>query len=303
MITNFKDFIINLITENLHPELQDVIHDTSYASRAAGIRSTTPMQTKLAKKIRELTNRGEETGIEGNMPKGSSRAYLKIGERVPVTVDGTPTTMATGMKVAIRSALDKFHKKQEYGDRSLGEMQNASENADSFVNAGYRVLEHKDNGNYETNHDGIFPPLVDHDWHTHTWSHVGHVSNVSPSQFKSLTKTPEYPQGISHRDFVDTLNRTHHMNNGRYWENTEEVEAKHNHLSNHPLVRKFTDFHNNMGTSPADYGQIKNMGIWTHPLTGEKHIVARDHGFGKEVEHAYVESRKEIYKNIQNRLM
>jgi hypothetical protein len=33
------------------------------------------------------------------------------------------------------------------------------------------------------------------------------------------------------------------------------------------------------------------MGIWSHPHTGEQHIVARDHGFSENVMKAYKEAR------------
>ena len=59
MITNFKDFLDNVIVESLHPELQDVI---------LGGASNKAKQTQLANKIKELKARGETTGIEGNMP-------------------------------------------------------------------------------------------------------------------------------------------------------------------------------------------------------------------------------------------
>ena len=35
-----------------------------------------------------------------------------------------------------------------------------------------------------------------------------------------------------------------------------------------------------------------NMGVWTHPVSGEQHIVARDHGFNEDVMKAYKEARQ-----------
>ena len=38
--------------------------------------------------------------------------------------------------------------------------------------------------------------------------------------------------------------------------------------------------------------QIKNLGVFEHPVTGEAHIVARDHGYGTDVMHAYSMARR-----------
>jgi len=37
------------------------------------------------------------------------------------------------------------------------------------------------------------------------------------------------------------------------------------------------------------------MGTWTHPHTGEQHIVARDHGYSHEVMGAYKAARRKMY--------
>ena len=100
MIASFKDFMNNIVLESLHPELQDVVN-------SANTRKT--KQSQIAAKIKELTSRGESTGIEGNMPKGSSRAYMKHAEPHNIEVDGTPATMRTGTKVAIKSPIEHFH--------------------------------------------------------------------------------------------------------------------------------------------------------------------------------------------------
>jgi microcompartment protein CcmL/EutN len=59
-IYNFKEFLDNLIIENLHPELQSIVTSSNANKQAA-----------LSKKIKELSSKGESTGIEGNMPQGS----------------------------------------------------------------------------------------------------------------------------------------------------------------------------------------------------------------------------------------
>jgi hypothetical protein len=288
MTTNFTTFLQNIIVENLHPELQNIVKSNN---------TNKSKQSLIATKIKDLTNRGESTGIEGNMPKGSSRAYLKHADKHDAVVDGKKVKLATGTKVAIKSSLDRFHNHKEHDGLSLGAMQNRAENNDHWVNNHYRTLTHDhETGEYHTNHEGIFPPLIVHDEHNHEWAHVGHARDVKDKEFKELTKSKEYPKGISHSDFYHALNRQHEMNNGKYWKGGDEHENHMRHVSEHPLVQKFMDYHNNTGNPTYDYAQIKNLGVWEHP-NGSKHIVARDHGYNTEVMHAYANANKRKYKS------
>ncbi len=133
------------------------------------------------------------------MPEGSSRAYLQHEEPHQIVLDGKPTTIKVGTKIAVRGRLDPYH----FGDSSLGSMQNEAENNDHYVNSNYRIITEGDTkGHYKTNTDkGIFPPLIDHDVQNHEWSHVGHVRDFKSGEFGELTKTEDYPTGISHKDF------------------------------------------------------------------------------------------------------
>ncbi|MCK9369154.1 hypothetical protein M0R04_04305 [Candidatus Dojkabacteria bacterium] len=278
MVRNFKEFLDNLIVEALHPDLQEIIK---------GKDGTVSKKTILANKIKELSAKGEKTGIEGNMPSGSSRAYMKHEEKHPITLDGKPEKISVGTKVAIRGVLEKHHNKSKHDGKSLGALQNEAEGGDHWVNHSYRVLTQGDNkGEYHSNHEhGIFPPLIDHDHDNHEWTHVGHSDDVSKKQFKDLTKTKEHPKGISHDEFCSALERTHNRQNGKYWGSKHE-DTHLDHVDEHPLVQKFADYHNNTGHPPNDYRQIKNMGVFHHP-DGSKHIVARDHGFNTDVASAY----------------
>ena len=287
MVINFKDFMIGLVVEELHPELQDVVKaKTGNVSK----------QSQLAKKIRDLTARGEKTGIEGNMPKGSSRAYLKHDTPIDVKIDDKPAKMQVGTKVAIKASLDKYHPKEEYNGMNLGAMQNAAEGGDSFVNHNYRVLRKNDDGSFETNHgSGVFPPLIDHDNENHEWTHIGHAADIkNAAEFKEVTKSESHPNGISHRDFVDVLNRFHEKGNGKYWGGNPSREAHLDKLEDNHVVQKFIDYHGTTGNPAYDYMQKKNLGIWTHPVTGEKHLVARDHGYDSTVQAAYSRARRRM---------
>lgn len=284
MVYKFSEFLSGIIIENLHQELKDIIGSSQTSS--SGYPNKKTKQSLIASKIKDLTKRGEETGIEGNMPKGSSRAYLPHKDPESIVLDGKKTKIKTGTKVAIKAALDRYH----VGDSKLGNMQNEAEGGDYHLNQRYRILTpHKNGkeGHYTSNkEDGVFPPLIDHDYDNHEWSHVGHVNDISKPDFKKLTKTETHPEGISHTDFVDSLERNHNRNRGKYWKGSKEHEAKLDKVDEHPLVQKFQNFHDNYGTSPSDYRQIKNLGVFEHP-DGSRHIVARDHGFNSAVEDAY----------------
>jgi len=288
-LKTLREFLQTVIVENLHPELKAIAHAPTGATKTSKL-------TQLSNKIKELTKRGESTGIEGNMPRGSSRAYLPLEERQKVNIDGKDAHMKTGMKVAIRSPLDSHHDKKKYDGMSLGHMQNEAEGGDHYLNNNHRILTQHENGRYTTNEHGIFPPLIDHDHDNHEWSHVGHVDSVKASDFRNLTKTESHPKGISHEDFTDSLRRSWDKDHGKYWHQGDKVEKELDHIESHPLVQKFLDHQRLYGMPPHDYGNIKNLGAWTHPGTGQKHIVARDHGFSENVMKAYRRANEKKYK-------
>lgn len=279
----FNEFLNSLVIENLHPELKSII--------SAGSKHKS-MQTQIASKVKELTSKGEHTGIEGNMPKGSSRAYLKHEKKEEIKIDGKPAKMDVGTKVTITSPLDKFHNKKDFNDQTLGQMQNETENGDYLVNSHHRVLSKDEHGNYHSNEHGIFPPLIHHDYDNHNHSTVGHVEKIKKSEFKHLTKSEEHPNGISHEDFTNALKRFHNKHEGKYREGDSKKEKHLDEVHEPPLVQKFIDYHGSWGHPPHDYEQIENMGKWKHPVTGEHHIVARDHGYSTDVQKAYIKARQ-----------
>ena len=288
MIYSIKELIQNLIVESLHPELKGVVQSLPVYGKSK--------QALLSAKIRELSNRGEQTGIEGNMPKGSSRAYLPHKDPEKITIDGKPAEMRTGTKVAIRATLDRYHK----GDMSLGAKQNEAEGGDGFVNRHYRVLSEDRRGEFKSNDDyGIFPPLLDHDHDNHQWSHVGHADKISRKRFRELTRTEDFPKGISHDEFCSVLERRWNQNHGKHWNRSEKIEKQMDALEEHPLVQKFMDHQGNTHTPPHDYRQMGNLGEWKHPVTGQSYVVARDHGFSNEVMKAYSEARRNQSRNLR----
>lgn len=296
MIISFKEFLDNLILESLHPELNIIATSRLKSGSKQGL---------LSKKIKELNERGEKTGIEGNMPKGSSRAYLQHSEPHEIILDGKSAKIKTGTKIAIKSGLDRHHNSSHYNGLSLGELQNQTEGGKDHYTQHYRILKHdpKRTGHYKTNEEeGIFPPLIDHDEENHTWTHVGHVRDIKEKEFQTLTKTPSHPEGIKHFEFVKTLVRHHDMNEGKHREYHKDIEKKLDIIEKHPLVQKFINYHDNSYEPPHDYLNIKNLGVFEHP-NGTKHIVARDHGFSNTVRSAYADAREtEHMKKKQNQI-
>lgn len=292
MTMTLKEFLESIILENLHPELHAIaVQKTT--------RYGTSKQTLLAKKIKELSERGESTGLEGNMPKGSSRAYLPIKEHHEINLDGHTAKIKTGMKVAIRAALDKHHKAAEHDNMSLGQLQNKAEGGDYLINSHYRIATKDEKGHFRTNTDsGIFPPQIDHDHDGHEWTHVGHADKLTEKSFKELTKTTSHPEGIHFSKFNNVLKRAWDRDHGKYWKGPDQHENNLDHVETHPLVQKFLNHQRDFNSPPHDYTNIGNMGIWKHPVTGEDHIVARDHGYSHEVMGAYKKAREKERDNF-----
>jgi len=292
---SFNEYVRNILSEQLHPEIRTLI-----TTKRPNGRNVKPL---LVKKIKELTARGEKTGIEGNMPSGSSRAYIPIDEPHSITLDGAPAQIKTGMKVAIKATLDAHHKAHNYDGMSLGELQNRAEAGDYYTQKKYHILTKKEDGTYETNAEhGIFPPRIEEDENGHSWAHVGHAESMSKKNFRELTKTPEHPQGINHEDFVSALERHWDHGHGKYWKGPPEHEEKLDRALSHPLTQKFLEHQLEYNSPPHDYRQLKNLGIFNHP-DGSKHIVARDHGFNDEVMNAYRDARNSQWAKERERYM
>lgn len=285
--TSFSQFI-KLLSEEIHPELRGLLDKPLSGFQGKSKR------LELIRKIKDLTSRGEKTGVESNMPKGSARAYIPHSDPHEVVIDNQSVPMKIGTKVAIKSKLDP-HRWDRNGP-TLGEMQNDVEL--DVANDDYRVLHHHATipGRFSTNTTHpILPPLIERD-PKNSWATVGHVDTISRPQFRRLTVTPEFPKGISHQDFYNTLYRDHARNNGRYWERGEAEEKRLDELEHHPLVSSFLDYQGNTGHPPNDYYNIGNLGSWTHPVTGRKYIVARDHGFSSSVASHYSAARETMNK-------
>lgn len=289
---NFKKFIRLLSEATLHPELKSIIE----------LKTTNKIkkQNLIIKKIKELAERGEPTGLEGEMPKGSSRAFLTHEEPEIITIDGKPfQQIKVGTKIAIRANLDKFHNESNFNNLKLGALQNKAEGGSDEINRVFRILIQDKNHphSYITNEKlGIFPPLLDHDVKNHEWTQIGYCGNIKKSEFPTLTKESDFPKGITFDQFITVLNRNYLQNICRYYQEDDEKEKELDKLKTHPLLEKFLIYHDLYKQNAYDYQQIQNLGVFVHPVSGKKFIVARDHGFTNEVRNAY----NEAYQILKN---
>lgn len=269
--------LYGLVVEELHPDLHKILNDDS------------PIHHKLRQfsaMVRKKIKGGEETGLESSKPKkGSSRAVFFPKDPHNVHIDGKPAQVHTVVKVAFPGHLDKWN----HSGMLLGEHQNMTE-SDHLAQQSYGVLRHDGENNYKTNHDGVLPPLFDSHPENH-FIHIGRVRPLRVNEFKELTKTPEFPNGITHDEMYHTLMHHHEQAHGRNYYQRPKNEAA---LSEHPLIRNMLDFVQTMGQHPGDYDK-RNMGVFDHPH-GSRHIVISDYGFSHAVAHEYQQARKNMAK-------
>jgi hypothetical protein len=208
--------------------------------------------------------------------------------------------MHTAVNIAFPVKLEKYND----SGALLGEHQNLVE-ADNYSAQHHSILRptHDDakgnNTHFETNTEsGVLPPLLgSHPEGQHI--HVGRVAKLGPGEFRGLTKTEGFPKGISHTEFYDAINEHYYAAHGQKHYGTTP-QSRIEKVQEHPLVEKFHNFIASTGGHPGDYNP-RNLGTWTHPHTGEKHIVASDYGFSTEVAKHYDQARGNMYKQKYKR--
>lgn len=266
-----------LLNEEIHKQIKEVINNPDLPSHAK--------HKTMASLYRTLLKKGVDTGLENSKPKkGSSRAVYFPSEPDDITVDDTPTKMHSVLKIAYPGTLDKYNDSGQL----LGEMQNMHEGS-HYIQQAHSVLRPVDEGKYETNEDGILAPVI----HTHEdghYLHMGRIDKIGPGDFRNLTKTEEFPKGISHEEFYDALNHEYAQANPSYRHYTRRSDEQLEKLKEHPLVQRAQNFVFDTDTHPADFHK-GNMGVWTHPTTGKKHIVLSDYGYNGEVAKSYQKAR------------
>lgn len=244
----------------------------------------------MASLLRTMLKRGVHTGIVDAKPKkGSSRAVYFPSEADDINIDGQDTKMHSVLKVAYPGTLDKHND----SGMLFGEHQNIAE-GDHYTQQSYSMLRHNDDGKLVTNHDGILAPVV----HSHDEGHYLQMAKIDPikaGDFRTHTKTDEFPKGISHDEFYDACNHEHGQCHGRTHHgktSPERIEQ----VKEHPLVQSTLSYMFDHGAHPADFNK-GNMGVWTHPITGSKHIVLSDYGYDDNLAKEYQKARSKQYKS------
>lgn len=277
---------MNILDEELHKEIQGILNEPENDRESRpGAKLAQDKFNRVTKKVRELSKRGEDTGLQDGKPKkGSSRAVFFPSEHKEITVDGKTAKHPTVVKVAFHGTLDPHT-----GDsRLLGEHQNEVE-ADNYHQREHSTLIPNHDGSYTHNPHGILAPVLDHH-PDHHWIEMSHVDNMSGSKFTQLTKTPEHPKGLKHAEFKRALENDWDAAHGRH-----SGEDGLDHVRSHPFYEAVQDHMYSSDMQPHDL-DLRNMGSWKHPVTGKEQPVIRDYGFNKNIAKLYTQARKNKYK-------
>lgn len=274
------------LNEEVHKEIQDIMDSESV-----------PLAHKLnavTKKARSLIASGQDTGMESDKPKkGSSRAVFFPKEHKEITVDGVKTKTPTAVKIAFPGQLDKYHEE----DTLLGEDQNELE-SDRHINHIHGILRHADNSTdanpkYETNPHGILAPVFStHPDHHHL--EMGRVEKADTKSIAEATKTKEFPKGLKLDEISGSMLREHQLAHGqRLAKHHPDMEAHMEKVREHPWVDNAISMMQNSGMHPGDINK-QNIGIYTHPVTGKKHLAIIDYGFSNDVSKKYTKARTNL---------
>lgn len=270
------------IEEELSADLRSVIDSEQLPVHAK--------HTSMARVFRTLLKRGSPTGLSDEKPKkGSSRAVYFPSEADDINIDGHATKMHSVLKIAYPGKLDKYNDSGSL----FGEHQNLAE-GDQYLQNTHGMLRKDHDGKYTTNPDGILAPVV----HSHDEGHylqMGKIDPIKAGDFREFTKTKDFPKGISHDEFYDACNHEHAECNGRthYGKYSSEQSER---VKSHPLVSHAISFMLDHGAHPGDF--VKgNMGVWTHPVAGTKHIVLSDYGYSNTLATQYSRARLKMFRS------
>jgi hypothetical protein len=206
---------------------------------------------------RRLRGQKIDSGIKSSKsPKGSSRAVLNTREH-DIILDGKPAKVPGVLKMVIKGSREKIE------GRRVGVLQNKAEGSKEIQK--HATMVQLKSGKWKTNPKGVVPPVLAMGTND-KYLHMGHARNASHDDIRRLTKSDVHPNGLAGYDLMDRI------------EYPERKDLK------SPIVKKFRRFMKATGVS--DFHQ-DNMGIWTHPHTGEEHLVLRDAGFDNTTKKAY----------------
>lgn len=199
---------------------------------------------------------GDKSGLTGYAAQGSSRAVHHTTKGHEIELDGQKVRDSTILKTTLA-------RQSTVKGKQTGQRQNEVEASKHIQQFATVVRDRK--GGYKSNPDGVVPPVYEVG-KKKKWLHSGQARDVSDDEFKELTKTKDYPKGLSHAE-IDYM--------------TKKGQGED---SSHPFVQKIAKFRKATGISDFHRG---NWGVWEHPSTKEKHLVLRDAGFDNSVKKDY----------------
>lgn len=295
-IRNVQDAYVSMyansyvLTEKIHNEIQSIMDNSDIpTSRKLGL---------VSAKAKSLIKSGQDTGMESDKPKkGSSRAVFFPKEHKEITVDGKQTKTPTAVKIAFPGILDKHHGE----DTTLGEDQNAKE-SDHFINHNYGIMHPsgKHNEYHSCSHEsgGVLSPVFEtHEEHHHL--EMGRVDKCDAKGIAEATKTKDFPKGLKHDEIQDAMMHEHTSAHGqRHHFASKHTEEHLEHVKTHPWVEHAISMMHDSSMHPGDLNK-GNMGIYTHPVTGKKHLAIIDYGFSNEIAKKYTKARTNHYKSTR----
>jgi hypothetical protein len=202
--------------------------------------------------------------------KGSSRAVLHVKNDHQAVVDGRPTALKGVVKMAHDGHIARGGSNE---GKLTGQIQNKVEASKKIQKFATLVRDGSGKGHFKTNPHGVVPPVFAHG-NDHAFIHIGHADSITHAEFSKLTVTKNHPDGLD-------LGYMRHMTDPKL---DKYDKQRFKHEMTHPLVKKFAAFRKATGVSDM---HTSNFGVWTHPHTGEKHVVLRDAGFDPSVAKHY----------------
>jgi hypothetical protein len=282
---SFNDFAKTFLLESfdgLHPEIAHLLKNGSHPS-------------KITSTMKSIEKRGEHTGFE-KQSKGSSRVFVPHKHDSKINLDGRETHVPVGTKLSIHSPLDKH----TGSDERLGQMQNRAEVDGSH--AGHGIFNrHHDSSNFKSNPHGVVASVTDHDKENHHHVTMLKLNKFNAKDLADSTKNDDHPKGLSLKKIHGALTHEHDLSKGRsnmhanassYWHKDHADIEK---TKEHPYVDDLIRHMHDTGTHPGDFSP-RNLGVHTHPHTGEKRVLYTDHGATNDVIKTYGKARQAMHR-------
>lgn len=248
--------------EDLHHELINILNSDVDINKKKNL---------FSNKATELIDKGIDIGLKNKRAKlGSSRAVYFPNSDKSIEIDGKNSKIKSVVKLAFKSKIDRKN-----DNILLGQMQNVNEMNPHIINK-FSILTKDKKNKYYTNHEHpILAPLLDNH-NRGDWVEMAHVDKMTESDFRKLTKNKDFPDGIEHSEWQNL------MIDHAYNEN-----PKYNELEKHPFVKSSLELLKISHLEPNDLS-IRNMGIFTHPVTKKKYPVISDYGLDEKVANEYL---------------